>query len=176
MSKKLLETQTALLAEMRKANDAWEADGGQASEAAQLAAAKAILANTRTPSKARELGDGGGRKARPLAAGYFDSDGWHEPDEVTGKGPKAHKVLKASVYAGHREYAPGSFIAAIAAARSSDAEEQALGKAALRGLGMRFADTPETSSNKATLGATGATGGYVLPNNLVDTVQKPKTQ
>jgi hypothetical protein len=31
-------------------------------------------------------------------------------------------------------------------------------------------------NGKATLGTTGATGGYVLPNNLVDTLVKPATQ
>jgi HK97 family phage major capsid protein len=45
------------------------------------------------------------------------------------------------------------------------------GKAALSEIGARYDDMPELS--KATLGTTGPTGGYVLPNNLVATLVKP---
>ena len=45
-----------------------------------------------------------------------------------------------------------------------------------------YAGPPDLSTGlisldgKATLGTTGATGGYVLPNNLVDSVVKPNVQ
>src|SRR5882672_3531607 len=94
---------------------------------------------------------------------------------------KAHP-LAAKAYGD--EYEPGLFLRSVMLARSSDAEDQAIGKAGLREIGALRADLPGASSTyslvdedgKATLGATGATGGYVLPNNLVDTVLKPATQ
>ncbi|HXI79894.1 MAG TPA: phage major capsid protein [Verrucomicrobiae bacterium] len=92
------------------------------------------------------------------------------------------------------DYVAGDLIRSIGLMRSSDAEEQAFGKATLRALGVQRGDVPTGSSSytmfdvveapggvggaetiKATLGATGATGGFVLPNNLVDTLAKPKT-
>jgi hypothetical protein len=35
--------------------------------------------------------------------------------------------------------------------------------------------TPEEAGSKATLGSTDATGGYIIPNNLVESIMKPKT-
>lgn len=64
---------------------------------------------------------------------------------------------------------PGRFIEAIAFARGSDAELQAQGKATLRELGSDFED----AWGKATLGSTDATGGWIIPNALVDDLVKP---
>jgi HK97 family phage major capsid protein len=80
----------------------------------------------------------------------------------------AHPLMKASF---GDTYRAGDFIRALVDARSSDYEEQMRGKAALMEIGARYDDMPELS--KATLGATGATGGYVLPNNLVASLVKP---
>jgi HK97 family phage major capsid protein len=66
---------------------------------------------------------------------------------------------------------PG-FVLAIAKARSRDAQEQAAGKAALEDLGARFA--PPDPGVKATLGTTDATGGWVIPNAVVDDLVKPR--
>jgi HK97 family phage major capsid protein len=53
----------------------------------------------------------------------------------------------------------------VFSARSADASEQAAGKASLEMFGSRYV---EADSLKATVGSTGATGGYVMPNAMVD--------
>jgi HK97 family phage major capsid protein len=111
--------------------------------------AKAILDRMRTPSMAGIIG------SRP-------SDG------VTPAIGAGHPYLKASLDSDL--YAAGGLASALFLARSHDADEQRTGKAMLTGFGVAYADAPE---GKATLGTTGATGGYVLPNNLVDQVVKP---
>jgi HK97 family phage major capsid protein len=76
----------------------------------------------------------------------------------------------------------GTFLRAIWLSRSTEFEQQQWAKAVLAGFGVERAELPTVSAGylrdpetaKATLGATGATGGYVLPNNLVDGVIKPK--
>jgi HK97 family phage major capsid protein len=78
-----------------------------------------------------------------------------------------HPMLKAALGG---DYVPGSFITAISNLKGNP-EEYAEAKATLDALGVRWSDAPETA--KATLGTTGATGGYVLPNNLVADVVKP---
>lgn len=61
-----------------------------------------------------------------------------------------------------------SFVKAVALARSRDAEDQAEGKAWLAENGSRY-----QRSEKATLGATDQTGGFVIPNDPVDQIIKP---
>jgi HK97 family phage major capsid protein len=95
------------------------------------------------------------------------------------KPSKAHLI---GSFAGQmkEEYQKGSFIAAIAASRSHDYEEQAWGKAQLTELGVVKDDNPGNHydnyggvAGKATLGSTDATGGYIIRNNLVDDFIKP---
>ena len=69
-------------------------------------------------------------------------------------------------------YTPGTFISALWGLRGNP-DEYAVAKATLDSLGIEWRDSPDAA--KATLGTTGATGGYVLPNNLVDQVIKPRT-
>jgi HK97 family phage major capsid protein len=79
------------------------------------------------------------------------------------------------------------FFVALAQARSRDAEVQAIGKARLQELGSHWAEPPagdpsyggvldspplEGSSGKATLGTTDAAGGYIIPNNIVDDIER----
>jgi HK97 family phage major capsid protein len=64
----------------------------------------------------------------------------------------------------------GDFAYAIGMARSKDAEEQAVGKAMLKSFGER-----QESWGKATLGTTDATGGWIVPNAIVDDFIKPAT-
>ena len=124
-------------------------------ETAQALLARLVEARTiRQPSMAAAIGQGG-----PSAASASLS--W----------PKA-RIFEGTPYASSSEYPAGSFVTALWMARDRDAELQARGKASLEQLGFKFAEVPETA--KATLGATGATGGYVLPNNLVDTLVKPE--
>ena len=98
---------------------------------------------------------------------------------------KAHPIMAQAF---GEDYEAGSFVTAIAMMKG-DPDEFSLGKATIQGLGLKRVDLPTTSGSysivsgslddtdaaKATLGATGATGGYVLPNNLVDTLVKPST-
>ena len=74
---------------------------------------------------------------------------------------KAHLVM------GMRAPATGddNFFAAIAMARSRDTETQAAGKARLDDMGSAFEGVPAES--KATVGATDAAGGFLVPNNVV---------
>jgi HK97 family phage major capsid protein len=102
------------------------------------------------------------------------------------------KAMKG-VLANPKAYTPGDFLTGImdAAGIGYDGHYDPFltqqGKARLAAFTER-ADVPVMSTAyakgslgadgefKATLGTTGATGGYVLPNNLVDSVIKPATQ
>jgi len=63
----------------------------------------------------------------------------------------------------------GAFLEAVARARGNDAELQALGKATLDEMAVAYED----SWGKAALGNTDATGGWIIPNALVDDLLKP---
>lgn len=107
-------------------------------------------------------------------------------DPAAFGGVTAHPALKAII----RDYRGGELLQAVDAVRSIrdgyDPARVAWGKAKLADLGViRYEEgVPDKSvaqftlggDGKATLGTTGATGGYVLPNNLVDTLIKPNTQ
>lgn len=111
----------------------------------------------RSPSKAAGIGNGRA----------FDEYG--RPDVKV----EPHTALKAALGG---NYQAGALVTALLNAGDRDAEAQAAGKASLRELGLRRYDRPDFGFvGKATLGTTGATGGYVLPNNLVDAVIKPAT-
>lgn len=66
------------------------------------------------------------------------------------------------------------FIRSIWQAKGRDADNQALGKATLEAMGAAYT-TPEMEGSKASLGTSDATGGYIIPNNLVETIVKPNT-
>lgn len=114
---------------------------------------RALLHDTRTPSIAAQI----------MGGGYSGSA---EPPVAPSA---AGSYLKASL---GNAWQPGMLLTGLIGARSSDAEEQQAGKAILANLGLQWRDVPPEAF-KATLGTTGPTGGYVLPNNLVDTVVKP---
>ena len=66
-------------------------------------------------------------------------------------------------------YEPGAFLKNVMLATGKDADEQAEGKAALREIfGQR-----QEAWGKATLGTTDATGGWIIPNAIVDEFIKP---
>lgn len=74
-------------------------------------------------------------------------------------------------------YAPGAFITAVATASNPMAmpEERQAAKALLHGLGSRYQTPEEVGSAgtlKATTGLTDATGGWILPNAVVDDLVK----
>lgn len=114
-----------------------------------------------------------------------------KPIEDRGR-RKASPILRAHPFfkAAFRDYTPGDFVAALAQYRGMsvdgvDPVAIMAGKAVLQSL-AEYQDKPEGSKGsiyvngpmvgKATLGTTGATGGFVLPNNLVDSVAKPSVQ
>jgi HK97 family phage major capsid protein len=71
-------------------------------------------------------------------------------------------------------YQPGMFISSVIGAHSTDPAVQAQAKANLQSLGSWYMEKPEES--KATLGLTDSTGGFIIPNNIVEALEKPKVQ
>jgi len=140
-------------------------DEKKASDAARKAeieeAVKAVLKNTRGASLAGAIGTG--------SPGEIN-DSRLIPQAAT----PAHPALKAIF----RDYIGGEmvsgFVDQLWGMQAKDFAMVGRGKAKLDELGMFYGDVPPES--KATLGNTGAAGGYVLPNNLVDTVVKPSVQ
>ena len=130
-------------------------------------AVREAMHSSRTPSIAASLA-AGAASAQPGGSRFIQPGG--------GFAGKASPMLAATF----RDYQPGEVLHAIMGFKGQlsdggiDIEQLNASKAALQELGMIFMGVPEAS--KATLGTTGATGGYVLPNNLVDTVVKPATQ
>lgn len=124
-----------------------------------------VLRTSRTPSIAAQV--------TGAAIGAAHGGGRFKPGASFAG--KASPVLDAAF----RDYEPGEVLHAIMGFKGQlsdgiDIEQLNASKAKLQELGMIFMGVPEMS--KATLGTTGATGGYVLPNNLVDTEVKPATQ
>ncbi len=115
-------------------------------------AVKAALLDIRSPSLAAQIGP----------APFTDAVARHF-------GADASPALKASLGS---DYVAGDLLSAIVEIGSLQGDKAA-GKAKLASLGLTYWGAPE---GKATLGATGATGGYVLPNNLVASLIKPNTQ
>jgi HK97 family phage major capsid protein len=165
-----------ILPELRAINDTYEAREAVKAELDALSPnAKAALHNMRGKSKASLLGDG-------PKGGADEYDGGQEKAKV-------HKSVKAVYQSADDTPAPGALLTAISLSRSSDMDDQVRGKEMLRSLHVQFDQGPRMGNfgaygvggsvsglsqyGKATLGATGATGGYVLPNNLVAPVQKP---
>lgn len=131
----------------------------KAAQEAAKEAVKAALLEVRGPSMAGAIGTGSGSSA---GGSRMIHGGQMEP----------HPALKASF----RDYQAGEFLTAMLDAKGMlmgglDIEQIQRGKASLDDLGVVWAGQPQQS--KAVLGATGATGGYTLPNNLVDSVVKP---
>ncbi len=115
-------------------------------------AVKAALLDVRSPSVAAAMGN---PKIDEQFVAHFDQ--------------AVHPALKASLGPNYR---PGELLSGIIEMGTHDGDRQ-VGKATLAKLGLAYMAAPE---GKATLGTTGATGGYVLPNNLVATLEKPNVQ
>ena len=129
-----------------------------------------VMHSSRTPSIAAQVAGA----AMGVAHGESGAGSRFKPG--AGFAGKASPVLDAAF----RDYQPGEVLHAIMGYKGQltdggiDIERLNASKAKLEELGMIWMGVPDMS--KATLGTTGATGGYVLPNNLVDTVVKPATQ
>ena len=122
------------------------------------AAVKSALKNVRSSSLATTIGQG------PASL--------DQGRQRVFEGFSVHPALKAIF----SDYRSGELLTAMLDSQGIgpsglDTNLIAGGKAALASLGVGWGSVPEAS--KATLGTTGATGGFVLPNNLVDTLIKP---
>ena len=147
------------LADMRSKDDA------AARKAELREIVQEVLHNSRTPSIAAQV----------TGAAMGAAHGGSRYKQGAAFAGKASPMLDAAF----RDYEPGEVLHAIMGFKGQlsdgiDIEQLNASKAKLQELGMVFMGVPDMS--KATLGTTGATGGYVLPNNLVDTVVKPATQ
>jgi|GEM_PF-2039544 len=141
-------------------------DVATARKAEIQAAVVEALHNARNPSVAGAVMAGAAMAASHGSARFKPGAGFSG---------KAHAVLDATF----REYQSGEVLQAIMGYKGQlsdgiDIDTVNASKAKLEELGMIWLGVPQAS--KATLGTTNATGGYVLPNNLVDTVVKPATQ
>lgn len=125
---------------------------------AELADMKAALTGIRQPSIAAQVGNPPIEQPSSLA------------ESLKGAHFAVEPYMKASL---GMAYVPGQFISALMDLKGNP-DEFARGKAAIERLGVGWNDPQKEA--KATLGTTGATGGYVLPNNLVATLVKPNTQ
>lgn len=91
--------------------------------------------------------------------------------ELRAMAAQTRASSKAGVIAGGRgftAYEPGSFLGAIADLQSRDPDRYAAGKATLEAVSRR-----QDATGKATIGDTDATGGWILPNAIVDQLIKP---
>ena len=157
--------------------DKHEADADQEERIA--AAVKAALKSTRAPSIAAIIGQGPAPK--PLDGGRFIAGVGHRaapgdegsiprlrggrvparPPELQGHRPRRHQLRC------HQRRQGCARVLGVRWAQPGDL--------ATAGYGMGVHQMGDIV-NKATLGTTDATGGYVLPNNFVDTLIKPPTQ
>ncbi len=141
-----------------------EADAKAARTLEVQEAVKAAMAGMRIPSGvAGAIAGGGAGQTRSLA------------DRASAAPTPSMKAIFGD------DYEAGTLLSGIGAFKGLmsdgiDIDVINAGKAALQKLGVIWAGPADLSTGKATLGTTGATGGYVLPNNLVDSVVKPRTQ
>lgn len=109
-----------------------------------------------------------------------------EREEETAKAQAELKELLTAVrsskaeFLGQRSTAFQSdesahFLRSVWQAKSGDYDVQRAAKASLKAMGVIYM-TPEEAGSKATLGSTDATGGYIIPNNLVNDLMKPRVQ
>lgn len=152
--KELASQLTALSRQLSESRDADE----KARKAEIDAAVKAALLNIRTPGLAAAIGQGGGTPTTGR--------------RIPQAGMEPHPALKAIFTDYQAGELLGGLVDVMWGMKSADFGLVNQGKAKLTEL-AEWAPNPE---GKATLGATGATGGYVLPNNLVDTLIKPNVQ
>ncbi len=110
-------------------------------------------------------------------AAQVGNPGWDQKARSLGMVPAS--PLQKAIFGD--DYASGEAFTAIADFKNLltgglDVAAATRGKAWLDAHTFGYMGAPDMSTGKATLGTTGATGGYVLPNNLVDTLVKPNTQ
>ncbi len=138
------QAQAEILTALKQDHDAAVREAGTKAAIEAAAEFKAMLATIRTPSKAPMIGGNGSG---------FDGHG------LVGTGAP--------------EPRDGRFLKAVMQARSRDFGEQQTGKAALESMARYIGPAEVQAISKATLGSTDATGGWVIPNAIVDELIKP---
>jgi len=158
---------------------------GQAT--ARIDAAVKIMEESKATDSARWETADAERKAAALELGSIkDGIAKATREADTDAAIEEWKALKASTRAPSKAslvgpgnapldgYVPGSFISAVVGTHSRDPQEYSAAKATLEKLGSWYMEKPAES--KATLGLTDSTGGFIIPNNLVAALEKPKVQ
>lgn len=179
LTKRVVDAETAV--ELKAEGNAKKAEQARIDDIVKDAVQSAIK-GIHAPSLAAQIGQG-----QPITA--------QQGRMIAMSDVASHPVLKGIF----SDYHGGELILAIQNRKGMgitgfDSELVAYGKAALEDLGVIHMDGASKAStyvqsegridgndpsggwSKATTGATGSTGGYVLPNNLVDTLVKPATQ
>ena len=151
---------TQIADEMAKAKDA---DGVRFAE---LKAEQTIHAETLSKLKAKAEAD---ERETNLQAAIDAAKEWKEYSS-TFRTPSKALSLQGGGQA-PQGYTKGDFLFGVHQAFSRDTEVQAAGKALLASLGKGIAH--EDAWGKATLGTTDATGGWIIPNAIVDELIKP---
>jgi HK97 family phage major capsid protein len=152
------------LSEVVDVMDASKAEDTARWEAAQIEA-KAMAAELQTLSEEKAKRDREEETAKAQA----------ELKELLAGAKSSKASFLGQPGRGHStESEANHFLRAVWQAGSRDAAAQGAAKATLESLGSIYM-TPEEAGSKSTLGATDATGGYIIPNNLVETIMKPKT-
>lgn len=163
------------------------AQDGAASVAAQLAELAALkAANAETQAKAARKAEIDAaiqeflksQTGQSLASKVGNPD-YQQKGSLPAMGMVPASPLQKAIFGD--DYASGEAFMAIAQYKNLlsgglDIVAAQQGKAWLDAHTFGYMGAPDQASGKATLGTTGATGGYVLPNNLVDTLVKPNTQ
>ncbi len=114
----------------------------------------------------REMQD----RAAAKAGFSMASDGVYRKPSMASIIHADGKARAGSAYGYQGAYEKGSFLKAVLLAGSRDYDEQRAGKATLLDL-----SSFEEPWGKATLGTTAATGGWIIPNSLVDQIVRPST-
>ncbi len=155
-----------------------------ADQLAELHALRAEQAATKAKAERKAEIDGAIKEYLASQTGRSRAAAIGDGSQTTAKAAldrmaiKAHPFMRSLFGDG---YEAGEALTAIAQFRGQsdagiDPEVVNAGKAKLMELGLIAMGVPDKSTGKATLGNTDAVGGYVLPNNLVDSVVKPNVQ
>jgi HK97 family phage major capsid protein len=152
---------------------------------ARIDAAVGVMQESKGEDAARWEAADNERKAAALELGEIRTKmAQAERDAATDAALAEWQATKASTHAPSKAslvgpgnapsgYQAGDFLRAIVDSKSNDPELFGPAKATLRAMGSGYMEKPAES--KATLGLTDATGGFIIPNNLVAELEKQST-
>jgi HK97 family phage major capsid protein len=166
-----LDTITELTDQLGKLTARIDAAVGVMQESKGQDAARWESADSERKAAALELGEIREKMARAERDAATDAAvaDWQATKAATHAPSKASLVGPGHAPSGYRA---GDYLTAIIDSHSNDPELYGAAKAKLATI-SGYANVPAES--KATLGLTGATGGYIIPNNLVAELEKQAT-